>query len=796
MGQQDPNAGRDKGDNNAPPYDGHGSDSPTEDSMKEKLLRKKLQKKNNHRQSEDDIQRRENEKRGEADRDEFGRAIQPNAKSDSRNRGRKRSTGGKKDHDGGADNRKSRDVDEKDRRRDRRHKRRSSRSRSSSSDSRSSSASSDDSRRSRSRDYGRRRERDDRREDRARDESHDRNRERKSAPHGNDESNHREQREDRWMANDRNDQTMQHQPPPPPFPRPPDARLSRYGESIVPPYQAGDIVQGVITRIETYGAFVTLDPPANNNASRKPFRGLVHVSALRPPEEGRVEHPSDVVRIDERVTALVLEIVPPNPNDERGGGHKIRLSLAAIDTRTGNKRAGFVMPPPRGNPPPREQDYGDVHENTGYYGRGSGDGAGGGGGPRNMKNKAEWLHQRAEERRRLRLEQDAVPDSYGNDQEREGAWRISMSKMMSYHRGVLPPTFLVWDFPQDEPEEINNGRKGKNAQSHHQEEKKEEDHDGRPHNGGRNSSSKRRRSPSSSSSSGDSSTSSSASSSSSSSSGGDSSIQDSRARRKHRSRRTKNRRGGKRSGRSKRRRSYSSSSESSSSSSSSETSSASSDSHRSNSRDSKKSSEKTTKQDKPDEGSAVKPGIDVNAAAPNDLPIDEDDLREAQDFKKAVQGGHHHNGSDSDSDSSVAGPQPLARSNQGNAASSKAASSNKAYGSALLPGEGEALAQYVQQNLRIPRRGEIGYSSHEIENYENSGYVMSGSRHARMNAVRIRKENQIYSAEEQRALALITLEENQQKESALLQDFREMLKDKLKSTGGGGAASAEDGKQE
>ena len=55
---------------------------------------------------------------------------------------------------------------------------------------------------------------------------------------------------------------------------------------------------------------------------------------------------------------------------------------------------------------------------------------------------------------------------------------------------------------------------------------------------------------------------------------------------------------------------------------------------------------------------------------------------------------------------------------------------------------------------------------------------MSGSRHARMNAVRIRKENQIYSAEEQRALALITYEENQQKEAALLQDFRSMLKEK------------------
>jgi len=57
---------------------------------------------------------------------------------------------------------------------------------------------------------------------------------------------------------------------------------------------------------------------------------------------------------------------------------------------------------------------------------------------------------------------------------------------------------------------------------------------------------------------------------------------------------------------------------------------------------------------------------------------------------------------------------------------------------------------------------------------------MSGSRHTRMNAVRIRKENQIYSAEEQRALALITMEENQQKEAKILQDFRVLLKEQNK----------------
>ena len=42
----------------------------------------------------------------------------------------------------------------------------------------------------------------------------------------------------------------------------------------------------------------------------------------------------------------------------------------------------------------------------------------------------------------------------------------------------------------------------------------------------------------------------------------------------------------------------------------------------------------------------------------------------------------------------------------------------------------------------------------QIESLEQTGYVMSGSRHAKMNAVRIRKENQVYSAEEKKALAM------------------------------------------
>lgn len=102
----------------------------------------------------------------------------------------------------------------------------------------------------------------------------------------------------------------------------------------------------------------------------------------------------------------------------------------------------------------------------------------------------------------------------------------------------------------------------------------------------------------------------------------------------------------------------------------------------------------------------------------------------------------------------------------------------KEYGHALLPGEGAAMAAYVQDGKRIPRRGEIGLTSDEIASYESVGYVMSGSRHRRMEAVRIRKENQIYSADEKRALAMFSKEERQKRENKILTQFRDMVKSK------------------
>merc|ERR1711973_340507 len=117
------------------------------------------------------------------------------------------------------------------------------------------------------------------------------------------------------------------------------------------------------------------------------------------------------------------------------------------------------------------------------------------------------------------------------------------------------------------------------------------------------------------------------------------------------------------------------------------------------------------------------------------------------------------------------GPQPVT-------VTEMAQTTAKDYGEALLPGEGEAMANFVKEGKRIPRRGEIGLTSEQISAYEDSGYVMSGSRHRRMEAVRLRKENQVYSADEKRALAMYNREEKAKRENKVLADFRELVQTK------------------
>lgn len=102
----------------------------------------------------------------------------------------------------------------------------------------------------------------------------------------------------------------------------------------------------------------------------------------------------------------------------------------------------------------------------------------------------------------------------------------------------------------------------------------------------------------------------------------------------------------------------------------------------------------------------------------------------------------------------------------------------KDFGKALLPGEGAAMAAFVAEGKRIPRRGEIGLTSEEIENFERQGYVMSGSRHRRMEAVRLRKENQLYSADEKRALAQYDHEKRAKKDQKIQQYLKQFIEAK------------------
>ncbi|KDN45104.1 DUF926-domain-containing protein [Tilletiaria anomala UBC 951] len=99
----------------------------------------------------------------------------------------------------------------------------------------------------------------------------------------------------------------------------------------------------------------------------------------------------------------------------------------------------------------------------------------------------------------------------------------------------------------------------------------------------------------------------------------------------------------------------------------------------------------------------------------------------------------------------------------------------RVFGGALLPGEGSAMAAYVAEGKRIPRRGEIGLTSERIEAFERAGFVMSGSRHKRMNAVRMRKENQVISAEEKRGILKLQKEEKMKKEAQIVSQFKEMV---------------------
>lgn len=75
-------------------------------------------------------------------------------------------------------------------------------------------------------------------------------------------------------------------------------------------YAVGDILEGDVTRLVTFGAFVKLEPN---------LEGLVHISELSP---HRVSQVSDVVRVGDRVRVKIIKLIP---NEQRIG-----LSIKAL----------------------------------------------------------------------------------------------------------------------------------------------------------------------------------------------------------------------------------------------------------------------------------------------------------------------------------------------------------------------------------------------------------------------------------------------------------------------------------
>ncbi|OAV88214.1 hypothetical protein PTTG_09154 [Puccinia triticina 1-1 BBBD Race 1] len=148
----------------------------------------------------------------------------------------------------------------------------------------------------------------------------------------------------------------------------------------------------------------------------------------------------------------------------------------------------------------------------------------------------------------------------------------------------------------------------------------------------------------------------------------------------------------------------------------------------------------------------------------------------ATPIEQPVETGRAESLVDDEEDVGEVGPMPY------NHATGKAMDP-KEFGRALRPGEGSAMAAFIEAGERIPRRGEIGLTGTEIEKFENVGYVMSGSRHRRMNAVRIRKENQVISAEEKRGILKMQAEEKAKREGQIISSFRELVDTKLQETG-------------
>ena len=93
------------------------------------------------------------------------------------------------------------------------------------------------------------------------------------------------------------------------------AALLENKAEILKKYKVGDVVEGEITSISDFGAFIKF--PLDDPSGKETLEGLIHISEL---DWQLVQHPSEIVKVGEKVKAKIVEIA----------NGKISLSLKAL----------------------------------------------------------------------------------------------------------------------------------------------------------------------------------------------------------------------------------------------------------------------------------------------------------------------------------------------------------------------------------------------------------------------------------------------------------------------------------
>src|SRR5262249_41076650 len=116
-------------------------------------------------------------------------------------------------------------------------------------------------------------------------------------------------------------------------------------------YKEGDVVDGTVTKIVAFGAFVQILPGVE---------GLVHISELA---QHHVESPAEVVRPGDKLKVKILEVDESRRrlslSVKRGGGQDLPRGAVADDVVTEG------APAPEGELPPPEAEAGEAEAEEG-----------------------------------------------------------------------------------------------------------------------------------------------------------------------------------------------------------------------------------------------------------------------------------------------------------------------------------------------------------------------------------------------------------------------------------------------